>query len=39
MKKRLPIGVSEFSAVIEGNGYYVDKTLLIYDWLQTINAA
>ena len=39
MKKRLPIGVSEFSAVIEGNGYYVDKTLLIYDWLQTINGS
>jgi len=27
--KRLPIGVSDFRKIIEGNYYYVDKTLLI----------
>ena len=36
MKKRLPIGISDFRDVITANGYYVDKTLLIADWLQTI---
>lgn len=36
MKKALPIGVSDFRDIIMDNGYYVDKTLLIADWLQTI---
>lgn len=34
-KKKLPIGVSEFENIMTDNGYYVDKTLLISDWLQT----
>ena len=29
--KKLPIGISEFSEVVKGNYYYVDKTLLIKD--------
>ncbi|MCD6450707.1 MAG: AAA family ATPase [Thermotogaceae bacterium] len=29
--KKLPIGISEFSEMIKGNYYYVDKTLLIKD--------
>lgn len=33
--KRLPIGISEFRNIIENGGYYVDKTLLIADWLQS----
>ncbi len=37
MKKALPIGVSEFGDMITGNGYYVDKTLMIAEWLQTMN--
>ena len=36
MKKALPIGISDFRDIIMDNGYYVDKTLLIRDWLQTI---
>ena len=35
MNKKLPIGVSEFEDIITDNSYYVDKTMLIYDWLQT----
>lgn len=34
-KKKLPIGVSEFATVITDNGYYVDKTMLIADWLSS----
>jgi len=29
MKKKLPIGISDFNTVIEEDYYYVDKTLLI----------
>lgn len=29
MKKKLPIGISDFKKVIEGNCYYFDKTELI----------
>ena len=29
--KKLPIGISEFSEIVKGNYYYVDKTLLIKD--------
>ena len=36
MKKALPIGVSDFRNIRMDNGYYVDKTLLIADWLQTM---
>lgn len=36
MKKGLPVGVSEFRDMIMDNGYYVDKTMLIADWLQTV---
>ncbi len=38
MKKALPIGVSDFGDMITGNGYYADKTLMIAEWLQTMNA-
>ena len=34
--KKLPIGVSNFRDGITDNGYYVDKTQLIADWLQTV---
>ncbi|MFR6292286.1 MAG: AAA family ATPase, partial [Peptococcaceae bacterium] len=37
MKKALPIGVSDFGDMITGNGYYADKTLMIEEWLQTMN--
>ena len=37
MKKVLPIGVSDFGDMITGNGYYADKTLMIAEWLQTMN--
>ena len=37
MKKALPIGVSDFGDMITGNGYYADKTLMIAEWLQTMN--
>ena len=29
MRKKLPIGISDFKKVIEGNYYYFDKTELI----------
>ena len=29
MKKKLPIGISDFKKVIEGNYYYFNKTELI----------
>ena len=31
MKKKLPIGISDFRNVIEGNYYYIDKTMFIKD--------
>jgi hypothetical protein len=31
MKKLLPIGISDYKELIEGNYYYVDKTLLIQE--------
>jgi hypothetical protein len=31
--RRLPIGVDSFREIIEGNYYYVDKTMLIHDFL------
>ena len=34
MKKTLPIGVSDFLKIREKSCYYVDKTLMIADWLQ-----
>ena len=33
--KYLPIGREDFREIIEGNGYYVDKTLLIKKLLET----
>lgn len=33
--KLLPIGISDFKQVIEGNYYYVDKTLLIQELLES----
>ena len=35
MKKGLPIGVSEFRDLRVNDRYYVDKTLLIDEWLQS----
>ena len=29
MKKKLPIGISDFKKIIDGNYYYFDKTELI----------
>ena len=34
-KKTLKIGRSDFKATITGNGYFVDKTLLIYDFFES----
>ena len=31
MKKLLPLGLSDYKELREGNNYYVDKTLLIKD--------
>ena len=31
MKKQIPIGISDFKKIIEGDYYYVDKTLIIKD--------
>ena len=31
MKKLLPLGLSDYKELREGNYYYVDKTLLIQD--------
>lgn len=36
MKKALPIGISDFRSIIENNGYYVDKTMLIAQWRQAL---
>jgi hypothetical protein len=36
--KHLPIGISNFKALIEGNYYYVDKTLLIKELLDKRSA-
>lgn len=33
MSNKMPIGISDFKKLIEGNYYYVDKTLLIKDLL------
>ena len=35
MKKELPIGVSEFGDLRRKDRYYVDKTLLIAEWLSS----
>lgn len=35
MKKKLPIGVSDFREVIEGDYYYVDKSLLIKELIDS----
>ena len=32
-RKRIPIGYEDFKSVIDGNFYYVDKTMLIYELL------
>ena len=29
-RKRIPIGYEDFKQIIDGNFYYVDKTMLIY---------
>ena len=34
MKKRLPIGISEFKEIIDGQYLYVDKTKILYELLQ-----
>ncbi|MDR1523171.1 MAG: AAA family ATPase [Endomicrobium sp.] len=34
-EKGIPIGVSSFREIIEDNYYYVDKTMLIHDFLNT----
>jgi hypothetical protein len=31
MRRRLPIGISNFKKLIEGNYAYVDKTMLIHE--------
>ncbi len=33
--KKLPIGISDFKELIEGGYYYVDKTLLIKEVLES----
>jgi len=35
MKKKVPIGISDFRKIIEGNYYYVDKSLFIQEILET----
>lgn len=35
MKKSIPIGIEDFKAIIDRNSYFVDKTLLIRDLLQS----
>ena len=35
MLRPLPIGISEFKEIIDGNCYYSDKTLLIKKLLDT----
>lgn len=35
MKKNLPIGMSDYQKLIEGDYYYIDKTLLIKEILKT----
>ena len=32
-KKRLEIGISNFKKIVANNNYFVDKTMLIYDWM------
>ena len=32
-KKRLEIGISDFKKIVANNNYFVDKTMLIYDWM------
>ena len=32
-RKRIPIGYEDFKQIIDGNFYYVDKTMLIYELL------
>ncbi len=32
--KRLEIGISNFKKIVANNNYFVDKTMLIYDWMQ-----
>ncbi|MDO8685306.1 MAG: AAA family ATPase [Clostridiales bacterium] len=34
MKKRIPIGISEFKEIIEGEYYYIDKSLLIKEIIE-----
>jgi hypothetical protein len=35
MKRKLPIGISDFNEVIEGNYYYIDKSLLIRELIDS----
>lgn len=35
MKRKLPIGISDFKRVIDDNYYYVDKSLLIKDLIDS----
>ena len=39
MTKRLPIGISDYKILVEGNYYYVDKTLLIKELVEQGGAA
>lgn len=36
MKKKLPIGISDYKKIKDGNYYYVDKTLLIQEILENL---
>ena len=35
MKKKLKIGHSDFKAVVAEDGYFVDKTMFIYDFFES----
>jgi hypothetical protein len=38
MKKNLPIGISDFETMIDANCYYIDKSLMIKEILETTSA-
>ncbi len=33
IRKKLEIGISDFKKIVANNNYFVDKTMLIYDWM------
>lgn len=35
MRKRLPIGISDFKRIVEDDYYYIDKTLIIQDLIES----